>query len=327
MPRPKALYLCFRAATKTEGLYMRYIEKTKIEVLRNSYQYLVGWAPGIEFYKRYNPNMYKLDFMIDGLNNSLGEVICGIEISPASILEKLKDEKTCVIIYHNAENEILDQIHKYAPNVDTIISRLLEVPGQITTYSANNEDLIMMELLRHYDLQNFSYLDIGVCHPVVRNNTFLFYEQGFTNGVLVEPNPLMCDLAPVYRPENRIVRCGACAGDNGSLKYYVVEDRPGYNTFSNENAKGLSVVETLQIPVININQIVEENFETYPDVLDIDTEGMDYDLLNALNFDQYKIKIICVESLDRKRFRSLLSGKGYMHFMSTNDNDIFVLKQ
>src|SRR5690606_30886158 len=115
------------------------------------------WGPGIEFYKRYNPNMYKLDFMIDGLGDLLGDVVCGVVISSASVLEKIKNDSLCIIIYHNIEDEIIDQIKKYAPNADTILSRLVELPEINTTYSANNEDLIMMDLIDNYNLRKFSY--------------------------------------------------------------------------------------------------------------------------------------------------------------------------
>lgn len=34
-----------------------------------------------------------------------------------------------------------------------------------------------------------------------------------------------------------------------------------------------------KIPVKNINKVIEENFETYPDIVDIDTEGMDSQII------------------------------------------------
>ena len=65
------------------------------------------------------------------------------------------------------------------------------------------------------------YVDIGVCHPVVRNNTYLLYEKGYTNGILIEPNGNMCELAQIYRPKNKIVEAGASGDEGGILRYYM----------------------------------------------------------------------------------------------------------
>ena len=310
---------------------MRYLQRTGIQELRKQYKLIIGCAATKdEYYKFYNPSMYKLDYMFDGRGYEENEFICGYKILSVEEISDIKEPSICVIIFHNCETEMLDVVKELLPQADTILSRLVAVPDLLPSFSTDREDRIMFGMLKMLGLDRFSYMDIGVCHPVVRNNTYLFYENGVVDGILVEPNPVMCELARVYRPKNRIVQCGAAA-NSGSEKlfYYQSPNSPGLNTFSKEIAMERGIDKNpLEIPVIPINRIIEENFETYPDVLDIDTEGMDIELIQALDTDCFKIKIICAERCGLSReFRKLFRDKGYLHFASTKENEIFLREE
>ncbi|MDE5698813.1 MAG: hypothetical protein K2I96_15650 [Lachnospiraceae bacterium] len=124
--------------------------------------------------------------MIDGAGRNIGQVVNGITIEGIEVLAQYKEDKSVlVVIYPNIENEIQLQISKFLPKADTIVARLLDIEERESTYASNREDIIILDymLTLHADI---SYMDVGVCHPVVRNNTYLFYERGFTNGVLAE---------------------------------------------------------------------------------------------------------------------------------------------
>lgn len=304
---------------------MRYQVRTNIKDLQMKYDYLVGWGnSSIEFERRYNPTMYTLKYLVNGRGAHIGRVCCGNVIQPPNVLNTIKDKKVCVIIYTNTEEEIISQIHEIIPEADTIVGRLVSIDTCDNSYSRDNEDRIMLNLVTKMNMGDFTYMDIGVCHPVVRNNTYLFYEAGHYNGVLVEPNPTMVSLIEEYRPQNHIVNFGASPAEEGSLTYYY-GNTPGLNTFSEKLAEERGIQNNkVVIPVININKIIEENFVTCPDILDIDTEGMDYELLSSLDFNHFQIKIICVEVGDNKNIKTLLEKKGYYHYTSTDENYIFI---
>lgn len=306
---------------------MKYLTRTSCEELRKNYDVLVGWGNSVvEFERYYNPTLYKLDYLINGEGKDIGEKICGLVLSDASVLEELKDKKVCVIIYPNVEDRLLEQINKFLPNADTIVGRLVDT-GKQYNYSSDCEDTIFMDLINKLNYSNdFSYMDIGVCHPVIRNNTYMLYEKGFTNGVLVEPNPIMAQSASNYRPGNKVINVGACGGKDSVLPY-VSGTCPGLNHFLRENEEvDKETTKVMNIPVRNINDIIAENFEKCPDLLDIDTEGMDYELLSALDTERYPIKIICAEVSKKHNIRELMQSKGYVHFTSTRENKIFILE-
>ena len=141
----------------------------------------------------------------------------------------------------------------------------------------------------------------------------------------------MTKLLREYRPMNQVLEFGVSAGDNGTLKYYKHPNISfrGHNTFMRQNAEqGGFADHYVELPVININQIFEEYVKDGLDVLDVDAEGMDYDLLKALDTNRYKVKIICAENGENGDvIREMLALKGYVHYMSTLENTIYVLQE
>lgn len=306
---------------------MRYLHKESCFELRKKYSIIIGWGAGVEFSRYYSHDILAFDHMIDGADRNIGKMINGITVQGIEAIVKYRDNASVlVVIYPNIEDEILHQVSNLLPKADTIVARLLDVQDRESTYSANREDLIMLTYLKaKYD--KFSYMDIGVCHPIVRNNTYLFYENRLTDGVLVEPNAEMCRLAKEYRPYNKILNLGASPlPTEEELTYYYDPIHPGLNTFLKDVAISRGMDKNYKkIPVKDINAIIAENFETYPNVLDIDTEGLDLELLSHLDFAKYPIDMICVESFAGSGIRKLLEEKGYKLLETTEENEIYVL--
>ncbi len=315
---------------------IQYTKMQDIEYLKDNYDYLVGWGVGRdEFLGRYNPSLYHLDYMIDGRDHCVGQIKCGMKISPKSVLNEIKDKGTiCFIIYPNPELEIIQQIQEFVTDFSVIVSRLVNCGEMVSklSFSTDNEDRILLNALKCMKVERPYYVDIGVCHPVIRNNTYLFYHEGYTEGVLIEPNPIMCGLAELYRPKNKIVKMGACGGEGGTMQYYQssVSAYTGYNTFDKELAlkRGFDLQNGLDIPVHNINQIFEENCVRCPDVIDIDTEGMDFELLQALDTERFRVKLICTEiCTSDDEFDDMMKKKRYIHFMRTSENGIYLAEE
>ena len=124
-----------------------------------------------------------------------------------------------IIIYAIYEYEILDQIREYDNGqFDVIIYPLLDVMtcGNIGIIPMVNgktgEDILLFLLINQLHLDTVTFLEIGVCHPIMRNNTYLLYELfskivGY-KGVLVEANPFCWSLIKEYRPKDILVSGG-----------------------------------------------------------------------------------------------------------------------
>ena len=79
--------------------------------------------------------------------------------------------------------------------------------------------------------------------------------------------------------------------------------------------------------VITLTQLIADyNCGVYPEFLQIDIEGMDYDVLNSCDFTTTFPTVICVEADNRnsKKMDEMLTCKGFFPFHQTISNRIYL---
>jgi len=214
-----------------------------------------------------------------------------------------------------------------------------EIIFQYNTYAQVGEDSIISFIFADKGHKSIKYLDVGTNLPNELNNTYLFYTRGY-RGVCVEADKSLIPLINSVRPEDKIINMGVSMCDSLESDFYIF-DVKGLNTFdvneANERVKSdfCKLVEVAKVQLITIDKIIEENFETYPDFMSIDIEGLDYDVLNSLDFEKYPIPVVCVETcifsdnhIRSKDFKfiELMKEKGYEVYADTYVNSIFVNK-
>lgn len=321
---------------------MKYTQAQHINILKKEYDCIIGFADEfIEFEQRYSPLMYTVDLLIANTQRHKSKAVCGSQImNLKDCIDKIKfrlDEniKICIILFSNRECYLMPELIQYFPYADFIISRLV-ISDSIKprSYSRDCEDLVFFQLINKIGIDKDSaYVDIGVCHPVVRNNTFLLYENGFYNGILVEPNPDFINLIPEYRPKNTFLNVGAGVRDC-KLTYisHKEGERPGWNYFTSDASDiDINQYKKMEIDVININTILAKidcNFG----VIDIDAEKMDLSLLKAIDFKKFPFQIVCVEPgklgrLHLAEMMEVMYKNEYIHFTNTLENAIFIRKE
>lgn len=155
---------------------------------------------------------------------------------------------------------------------------------------------------------------------------------------MVEADPSLIPRLKSYRKRDEILNIGVAVSEEKELEFYIFNE-PGANTFNKEEAlkrdqQGLhKIVETIKVPLISINELIKNNFKTYPDFMSIDIEGLDLEVLKSLDIVKYPIPIICVEtcqySTNHIRPKDLSIGEfmksiGYFAYGDTYINTIFV---
>jgi FkbM family methyltransferase len=182
---------------------------------------------------------------------------------------------------------------------------------------------------------NPSYLDIGAHHPYHLSNTWLFYKKG-CRGVNIEPDPELIKAFHQKRPGDININAGV-GKESGAFDFYVMSSTT-LNTFSKEEADRLiekyngtlSIKEVKKINVIPVNEILAQYFkgnENY--FLSLDVEGWDFEILQAIDFEQYRPTVICVETnnMEEDKTVSFLKEKGYLLYASNTINCIFLVKE
>ena len=70
------------------------------------------------------------------------------------------------------------------------------------------------------------------------------------------------------------------------------------------------------------------NAPKFIEFLSLDTEGSEYDILQAHDFDQYLFGYICIEhnfiEVNRQKIRKLLESKGYIFVRENHVDDDYI---
>ncbi|MCB9816285.1 FkbM family methyltransferase [Candidatus Nomurabacteria bacterium] len=182
------------------------------------------------------------------------------------------------------------------------------------------------------------YVDVGAHHPYRISNTYLLFKRGW-HGINIDPNPDTIALFKKARPHDTNVQLGV-SKTAGTLTYHQFAD-PAVNTFSDTEAEhwkkktwnqylGTTTVETK--PLKNILSEHAPPNQTI-DMLSVDVEGLDLEVLQSNDWNQFKPTVVVVEAHDFEiehmqdhPLYQYLHGQGYSLKFVVKFSLIFVLK-
>jgi FkbM family methyltransferase len=199
------------------------------------------------------------------------------------------------------------------------------------TYAQHGDDLVIRAIFFSLGIGNPSYLDLGAHHPENISNTKLFYDTG-SRGINVEANPILHKLFLEQRPQDINLNVGVGI-KSGFQDFYMIDGESGRNSFIKEVAEGFvmdypefAITEVRQLPIFTVEQILHHR--RVPDFLSIDIEGMDFEVLQSIDFRRYPFKVVCVEiqPYSEEDIRTLMHNVGYYSIIKCGSNLIFVDK-
>ncbi len=150
------------------------------------------------------------------------------------------------------------------------------------------------------DKQNGFYVDVGVYHPIERNNTVLLYKQGW-EGVNIDISSFSIKLFNHLRPRDINLNL-AISKNEGDVEMYFQKKLSQLSTIKKNQAEK-SFQGNIKIKKIHSKTLTsvldDSRFKGRKiDLLDIDVEGADIDVLESLDFERYSPEIICVEVIE-----------------------------
>ncbi len=186
-------------------------------------------------------------------------------------------------------------------------------------YSCFGEDLFIKDFFKN-DNEGF-YVDVGSYHPFFWNNTYLLYKKKW-NGVNIDANPLSTELFNIARKDDYNFNVAVTNQNKNKIKLFYRRKMNVLNTTDENFAKRNfpNGYESRDIECLSLNNILEKTrFKNkIIDFLNVDVENTEKDVLESLNFDIYKPKLICVEihEENKESFKNnptfkFLDEKGY----------------
>jgi FkbM family methyltransferase len=225
---------------------------------------------------------------------------------------------------------------------------LLPPPRGELSYSQFGEDIVFEYAFHAKAITNPTYLDVGAYKPVELSNTYRLYSKG-SRGVLVEPNADLCAELRAARPRDVVLNCAVRTKDMPPQVDYYMLAGGSLNTIVRREAEHAvesrawgpqQVKEVRSVPALTINEILERHFPNGVDLIDIDVEGLDFEILQEIDFDRFKPQVVSVEihgghhaqkladgsytHIPAEAFVAFMKTKGYRLFIHIILNGIFV---
>jgi FkbM family methyltransferase len=193
-------------------------------------------------------------------------------------------------------------------------------------YSQNNEQYFILKYFAKY---TGTFLDLGSYNGVDLSNVRALAELGW-NGVMVEASPVVYkELKKNYSdyPNIQLVNCA------------VGRKTEKINFYDNHNAVGTlhktetlrwkeEKFETVEIPCVEINELLSIcHYKTF-DFISCDIEGEDLSVMKRLDFNKLKTKMVCVEwnGKDKNLYDDILLPYGFKLMHKNGENLIYYRK-
>ena len=148
------------------------------------------------------------------------------------------------------------------------------------------------------------FIDVGCHQPLLNNNTYILYKKGW-RGINIDLDFGAIDMFDFFRNEDTNIHA-AVSNSIDEKNLYFFHNRSAVNTLCKET--GINSKEIKRIKTLTLNNIIEnsEYKNQEIDFLSIDVEGSEIDVLQGLDFNKYRPKLVVLEFIDH-------SFKEYFH--------------
>ncbi|MCB1671549.1 MAG: FkbM family methyltransferase [Gammaproteobacteria bacterium] len=217
------------------------------------------------------------------------------------------------------------EAHDYRPVTDIIREQLgLDFKG----YSA--QDLIAY--LYFHGKPNGFFVDIGAYDGVEISNTWLLEQLGWS-GICIEPIPEIFALLDRNRncSKYNVAVSSLAAGEAGFVK---VSERLGLSGLQQQMPerirKGLEKqgleLEQVTVKTMTFGEIMRNHPQVgLVDFLSIDVEGAELDVLESIDFERFRFRLITIENnAGRAVLQDTLERRGYRLFLDLGVDLMFV---
>ena len=176
-----------------------------------------------------------------------------------------------------------------------------------------------------------TFLEFGATNGISLSNTFLLEKELNWTGALAEPDTQWQSSLQQNRPEAKIIpECiwkksneklnffSSNIGVLSTLDEFKFSDSESMPANSNErNKQGKNIL----VDTISLNDVIEKYFNgVCPSYISVDTEGSEFEILNAFNLSDYRPLVLTVE-------HNFTNAQNQIDELMTNNNYLRIFKK
>lgn len=232
----------------------------------------------------------------------------GVAVIKQSTLERLVSNER--ILHRNA------QFHEFAQYIN---SKLLSSAIALLPFSRGEifQDIFAALILQ--DVEKGFCVEFGATNGIDGNNTWLFETHLGWKCLLSEPAR---GWQHCLRRNRRAAISDKCVwSESGTFIEFTEAQDGGLSTISryasaDRHADRRTLGKTYQVQTVSLNDLLKEHdAPAHIDFMSVDTEGSEYEIPAALDFEKYSFGVLTVEHnfrADRENIQELLVRHGYL---------------
>tara|TARA_B100000989_G_scaffold39370_1_gene24953 strand:+ start:1274 stop:2014 length:741 start_codon:yes stop_codon:yes gene_type:complete len=208
---------------------------------------------------------------------------------------------------------------KYIKNTLTYKSYRIKKFKPFVSYSSFGEEILVNRIFK--DKKDGFFVDVGAFNPVVGSLTKILYDKGW-KGINLDFSETNINLFKIFRKRDISIKTGV-SDKNAVKKSFTFDPSSGTNTLNEEYAKGWSKkfyknykIENVRCRTLN-TILKENNISRNFDYLNIDVEAHDYEVLQGINLDLFKPRLITCEIIGN--LKKISKNNTEMYFTTTEE--------
>ena len=214
---------------------------------------------------------------------------------------------------------------------------LLNKFGFSINFSSDGEDSILFKWLGGID--SGFYVDVGSHKPLFSSNTYGFYLNGW-RGICIDPNPGLKLKYLLFRYSDLFINSAIVFNDNKKKNlFYYYKKNTDLNTFSKQRVDiQQKLYDRYPTKILKVDQIKVENLieligNKELHFLNIDIEGLEYEIIKSLL--KKKVYPWCIaieelgktcENINKSKIKKFLNKNGYFLGSRTFFTSIYIKK-
>ena len=223
-----------------------------------------------------------------------------------------------------------------------------EVHWDVERHALDVLDMAVRSYLAHRDVW---FVQAGANDGVMRDPMRRFVDRYGWRGILIEPVPWLFErLKQNYPGREGLIFENVAIGNGGDLTLFTLEDAPdlpdwarGLTSFDRKvllrahraHPRFESLIREIKVPCFTLDALLQKHGLPRVDLLQVDTEGYDFEVMKTLDFARWRPKVVHFEHVHLrhvggvKKWRECyrwLEERGYA-LQTTGDDTVGVLNE
>ena len=224
---------------------------------------------------------------------------------------------------------ILEQAYEQKSLIDENNKLLLKFINFLKNCKNQTFSQLLQDLFASFIINknfNHTFFEFGATDGKILSNTYTLEKELLLTGALAEPDVQWIDSLKKNRPRaNIITKCiwkesgekmnffSSNIGEYSTLenfRYSEKDSLPENTNARNKNGKNF------EVETISLNKVIMNEFnDVSPSYISVDTEGSEFEILNAFNFSKYRPVVFTVEhnfTELQNKIDKLMTQNGYL---------------